>query len=161
MLSLPVMVSDTLCAALHILRTWNVYSRAKGTTDHYWPRPVFFPYLNQSRAADPKGTKRSGWIHSENTWKLMMKTNLKMLWKRWWVLLQLCQGNVVFTMNIQPKKLLEFWKTRISNNFLKYSLMNFKTYQWITKFCREYNIFLSSRGEKEDQHMKLLEIGLY
>ena len=33
----PIMVSDTLCPALHILGTKNVHSRANGTTDHYWP----------------------------------------------------------------------------------------------------------------------------
>ena len=38
----PVMVSDTLCPALHILGTKNVHSRAKGTADHYWPWAVFF-----------------------------------------------------------------------------------------------------------------------
>ena len=46
------MVSDTLCPAVHILGTINVYSRVKGIADYYWPRAVFFPYLNQSRAAD-------------------------------------------------------------------------------------------------------------
>ena len=35
----PVMVSDTLCPAVHILGTWNVYSRTKGIADYYWPQP--------------------------------------------------------------------------------------------------------------------------
>ena len=36
------MVSDTLCPAVHILGTINVYNRAEGITDHYWPWAVFF-----------------------------------------------------------------------------------------------------------------------
>ena len=42
------MVSSTLCPALHILGSQNVYSRAEGIADHYWPWTVFFlsdPYL--------------------------------------------------------------------------------------------------------------------
>ena len=35
----PVMVSDTLCPAVHI-----VHSRAKGTADPYWIWAVFFQY---------------------------------------------------------------------------------------------------------------------
>ena len=42
----PVTVSDTLCPAVHILGTRNVYSRAKGTADNYWPQVIFFSYLN-------------------------------------------------------------------------------------------------------------------
>ena len=38
----PVMVSDTLCPAVHIWGTWNVYSGAKGIAEHYWSRAVFF-----------------------------------------------------------------------------------------------------------------------
>ena len=38
----PVMVSSTLCPAVHILGSQNVYSRAEGIADHYWPRAVFF-----------------------------------------------------------------------------------------------------------------------
>ena len=34
----PVMVSNTLCPAVHILGIWNIYSWAKGITDHYWPK---------------------------------------------------------------------------------------------------------------------------
>ena len=33
----PVMVSSTLCPAVHILGSQNVYGRAKGFADHYWP----------------------------------------------------------------------------------------------------------------------------
>ena len=31
------MVSITLCPAVHILGSQNVYSRAEGIADHYWP----------------------------------------------------------------------------------------------------------------------------
>ena len=41
----PVMVSSTLCPAVHILGSQNVYSRAEGIADHYWPRAVFFSML--------------------------------------------------------------------------------------------------------------------
>ena len=33
----PVMVIDTLCPAVHILGTENIYSKAKSTADHYRP----------------------------------------------------------------------------------------------------------------------------
>ena len=36
------MVSSTLCPAVHILGSQNVYGRAEGIADHYWPRAVFF-----------------------------------------------------------------------------------------------------------------------
>ena len=35
------MVSSTLCPAVHILGSQNVYGRAEGITDHYWPWAVF------------------------------------------------------------------------------------------------------------------------
>ena len=36
----PVMVSNTLCPAVHILGIWNVYRWAKGIADHYWPEAL-------------------------------------------------------------------------------------------------------------------------
>ena len=42
------MVSSTLCPAVHILGSQNVYSRTEGITGHYWPWAVFsffFPFL--------------------------------------------------------------------------------------------------------------------
>ena len=36
------MVSSTHCPAVHILGSKNVYSRAEGIADHYWPWAVFF-----------------------------------------------------------------------------------------------------------------------
>ena len=33
----PKMVSSTLCPAAHILGSQNVYGRAEGIADHYWP----------------------------------------------------------------------------------------------------------------------------
>ena len=36
------MVSSTLCPAVHILSSQNVYGRAEGIADHYWPWAVFF-----------------------------------------------------------------------------------------------------------------------
>ena len=36
------MVISTLCPAVHILCSQNVYSRAEGIDDHYWPWTVFF-----------------------------------------------------------------------------------------------------------------------
>ena len=38
------MVSSTLCPAMHILGSQNVYGRAEGIADHYWPWAVFFIY---------------------------------------------------------------------------------------------------------------------
>ena len=38
------MVSSTLYPAVHILGSQNVYSRAAGIADHYWPWAVFFPH---------------------------------------------------------------------------------------------------------------------
>ena len=35
------MVSSTLCPAMHILVSQNVYGRAEGIADHYWPWAVF------------------------------------------------------------------------------------------------------------------------
>ena len=40
----PVMVSCTLCPAVHILGSQKVYGRAEGIADHYWPWAVFFAY---------------------------------------------------------------------------------------------------------------------
>ena len=37
----PVMVSSTLYPAVHILGSQNVYGRAEGIADHYWPWAVF------------------------------------------------------------------------------------------------------------------------
>ena len=39
------MVSSTLCPAVHILGSQNVYCRAEGIADHYWPWAVFFPFF--------------------------------------------------------------------------------------------------------------------
>ena len=39
------MVSSTLCPAVHILGSQNVYGRAEGIADHYWPWAVFLPHL--------------------------------------------------------------------------------------------------------------------
>ena len=36
------MVSTTLCPAMHILGSQNVYGRAEGIADHYWPWAVVF-----------------------------------------------------------------------------------------------------------------------
>ena len=36
------MVSSTLCPAVDILGSQNVYDRAEGIADHYWPWAVFF-----------------------------------------------------------------------------------------------------------------------
>ena len=39
------MVSSTLCPAVHILGSQNVYGRAEGIADHYWPWAVFFIFF--------------------------------------------------------------------------------------------------------------------
>ena len=39
------MVSSTLCPAVHILGSRNVYGRAKGIADHYWPWAVFYFFV--------------------------------------------------------------------------------------------------------------------
>ena len=36
------MVISTLCPVVHILGSQNVYGRAEGIADHYWPWAVFF-----------------------------------------------------------------------------------------------------------------------
>ncbi len=36
------MVRSTLCPAVHILGSQNMYGRAEGIADHYWPWAVFF-----------------------------------------------------------------------------------------------------------------------
>ena len=36
------MVSSTLCLAVHTLGSQNVYGRAEGIADHYWPWAVVF-----------------------------------------------------------------------------------------------------------------------
>ena len=41
----PVMVSDTLCPAVHIL----------GTADHDWPWAVFFKILKFMQGSGPEG----------------------------------------------------------------------------------------------------------
>ena len=38
------MVSSTLCPAVHIIGSQNVYGRAEGIADHYWPWAVFLLY---------------------------------------------------------------------------------------------------------------------
>ena len=43
------MVSSTLCPAVHILGSQNVYGRAEGIADHYWPWAVFFAYISAPR----------------------------------------------------------------------------------------------------------------
>ena len=47
------MVSSTVCPAVHILGSQNVYSRAVGIADHYGPWVVFFPPLPYSPPALP------------------------------------------------------------------------------------------------------------
>ena len=61
------MVSSTLCPAVHILVSQNVYGRAEVIADHYWPRAVFFKilkflYLILSRTADQDDVLQNrGW----------------------------------------------------------------------------------------------------
>ena len=43
------MVSSTLCPAVHILCSQNVYSRAEGIADRYWPWVVFGTHCNVHR----------------------------------------------------------------------------------------------------------------
>ena len=50
----PVMVSNTLCPAVHVFGTWHLHNNAKGISDHYWPRPDLFLYLSRSWAAEQK-----------------------------------------------------------------------------------------------------------
>ena len=47
------MVSSTLCPAVHILGSQNVYGRAEGIADHYWPCAVFFKILKFSSLPQP------------------------------------------------------------------------------------------------------------
>ena len=51
----PVMVSSTLCPAVHILGSQNVYGRAEGIADHYWPWAVFFKILKFRQGSGPEG----------------------------------------------------------------------------------------------------------
>ena len=43
------MVSSTFCPAVHILGFQNVYSRAEGIADRYWPWAVFFIYCLRNK----------------------------------------------------------------------------------------------------------------
>ena len=46
------MVSSSLCPAVHTLGSQNMYSRAEGNADHYWPWAVF---ESTGRAFEPLG----------------------------------------------------------------------------------------------------------
>ena len=57
------MVSSTLCPTVHILSSQNVYGRAEGIADHYWPWAVFLlsktarhEYSTTSKEIDIPGT---------------------------------------------------------------------------------------------------------
>ena len=41
------MVGNTLCPAGHILGSQNMYGRAEGIADHYWPWAAFFYLMRQ------------------------------------------------------------------------------------------------------------------
>ena len=45
------MVSSALCPAVNILGSQNVYGRAEGITDHYWPWAVFYTLIPKRMAA--------------------------------------------------------------------------------------------------------------
>ena len=51
------MVSSALCPVVHISGSQNVYSRAKGIADHYWPWSIFFPSVLPSPQVFPAGSK--------------------------------------------------------------------------------------------------------
>ncbi len=48
----PVMVSSIICPAVHILGSTNMYNRAEGIADYYWPWAVFLG-LRAGRAIEP------------------------------------------------------------------------------------------------------------
>ena len=45
------MVSSTLCPAVHILGSQNVYGRAEGIAGHYWPWAVFLSFSPSRRSS--------------------------------------------------------------------------------------------------------------
>ena len=53
------MVSSTLCPAVHILGSQNVYSRAESIADHYWPWAVFLPYQPDQTKPKPTNSKNT------------------------------------------------------------------------------------------------------
>ena len=66
------MVSSTLCPAVHILGSQNVYSRAEGIADHYWPWTVFLVFHEVKDL--PCRVGHVGWPdkvawHANSTWK--------------------------------------------------------------------------------------------
>ena len=69
------MVSSTLCPAVHILGSQNVYSRAEGIADHYWPWAVFFrcvlASLYKNVSVRPSDGWSDGWsvTRYHNRWK--------------------------------------------------------------------------------------------
>ena len=44
-----------LWPAVHILGSQNVYGRAEGIADHYWPWAVFFKILKFRQGSGPEG----------------------------------------------------------------------------------------------------------
>ena len=56
----PVMVSDTLCPAVHILGTLNVHSRAKVLLTSAGPGPSFF-YTKIYAGQRTRGSGPGGW----------------------------------------------------------------------------------------------------
>ena len=79
------MVSSTLCSAVHILGSQNVYGRAEGIADHYWPWAVFYKSLSFSinisfGLGDFTFFGRGHWLNQNwglilgITWKIKAKT---------------------------------------------------------------------------------------
>ena len=57
------MVSSTLCPAVPILGSQNVYSRAEGIVDHNWPWADFFHYAMVATTSVRKGVVESLYIY--------------------------------------------------------------------------------------------------
>ena len=62
------MVSSTLCPAVHILGSQNVYGRAEGIADHYWPWAVF---LGSGPVRDDDMPEKSGSYPGTCFWLLI------------------------------------------------------------------------------------------
>ena len=61
------MVSSTLCPAVHILGSQNVYGRAEGIADHYWPWTIFYG-ISTHYHRGPRKTNLIKQILSETFW---------------------------------------------------------------------------------------------
>ena len=102
------MVSSILCPAVHILGSQNVYGRAEGIADHYWPWAVFFCLYINWWMNDLEGLKRQGlhlhfyqmstvlWISAFSEWLKLRRQEMK----KWISLSAVSANQNEFTWNV-------------------------------------------------------------